>query len=143
MAERRFPKNAASAGNSIPFAVARTLIHGDLLLSDFTDEGLKDPIANAVATRTGYALRAGLKGGLVEVFTNDGGEHRVQVEAPLGHPSRPVPYERLLTKFRDCCRYSVCPLSADRIDRLIALIENLENEDFRMLARLSSEHTFA
>ena len=38
-----------------------------------------------------------------------------------------------MTKFRDCCRYSVNPLSADRIEQLIALIDNLENEDFRML----------
>jgi hypothetical protein len=31
-------------------------------------------------------------------------------------------------KFRDCCRYSITPLSKKRIDRLIALIANLENE---------------
>jgi 2-methylcitrate dehydratase PrpD len=137
--ERRFPKNAASAGNSIPFAVARALVRGDLVLSDFTDQGINDPTANALAARIGYTLRAGIKGGLVEVSTNDGREHQVHIEEPLGHPSRPVPYERLVTKFRDCCRYSVTPLSNDRIDRLITLIDNLENEDFRTLARLSSE----
>jgi 2-methylcitrate dehydratase PrpD len=137
--ERRLPKNAASAANSIPFAVARALVHGDLLLKDFTGEGIKDEVARAVASRTTYALQRGLEGGLVMVSTNDGHEHQVHVEAPLGHRSRPVPYERLVLKFRDCCRYSVASLSADRIDRLIAFINNLENEDFRMLASLSSK----
>ena len=137
--ERRFPKNAASAGNSIPFAVAHALARGDLVLSDFTDEGIKDPTANAIASHIGYTLQGGIKGGLVKVSTNDGREHQAHIEAPLGHPSRPVPYERLVKKFRDCCRYSVNPLSADRIERLLAVIDNLEHEDFRMLAKLSSE----
>jgi 2-methylcitrate dehydratase PrpD len=137
--ERRLPKNAASAANSVPFAVARALVHGDLLLRDFTDEGIRDEVASVVASRTTYAIHRGLKGGLVKVSTNDGHEHQVHVEAPLGHWSRPVPYERLVLKFRDCCRYSVTSLSASRIDRLIAFIDNLENEDFRMLASLSSE----
>jgi 2-methylcitrate dehydratase PrpD len=137
--ERRLPKNAASAANSIPFAVARALVHGDLLLRDFTGQGIKDEAANAVASRTTYALQPGLKGAMVKVLTNDGHEHQAHIETPLGHPSRPVPYERLVAKFRDCCRYSITSLSADRVDRLIALIDNLENEDFRMLARLSSE----
>jgi len=137
--ERRFPKNAASAANSVPFAVARALVHGDLLLNDFTDKGINDETANAVASRTTYVLQNGFKGALVKVSTNDGNEHQVHVQVPLGDPSKPVPYERLVHKFRDCCRYSVTSLSADRINRLIALIDNLENEDFRMLARLSSE----
>jgi 2-methylcitrate dehydratase PrpD len=139
--ERCFPKNAASASDSVPFAVARALVHGDLLLRDFTDRGIKDEAANAVASRTTYELQRGLKGGLVKVSTNDGQEHQVHIEAPLGHPSRPVPYERLVAKFRDCCRYSITSLPAERIDRLIALIDNLENEDFRLIASLSSMQT--
>jgi 2-methylcitrate dehydratase PrpD len=136
--ERCVPKNAASAGNSVPFAVARALVHGDLLLRDFTEQGIKDEAANAVALRTTYALQRGLKGGVVKVSTNDGQEHELHIEAPLGHPSRPVPYERLVAKFRDCCHYAVTALPAEQIDRLIALIGNLENEDFRLIARLSS-----
>jgi 2-methylcitrate dehydratase PrpD len=139
--ERCAPKNAASAGNSVPFAVARALVHGDLLLRDFTEQGIKDEVANAVAMRTTYALQRGLNGGVVKVSTNDGQEQQVHIEAPLGHPSRPVPYERLVAKFRDCCRYSVTSLPPERIDRLIALIDNLEDEDFRLIANLSSMQT--
>lgn len=136
--ERRLPKNAASAGNSVPFAVARALVHGDLVLRDFTGQGMKDEAANAIAARTTYTVQHGVKGGVVKVSTIDGHEHQAHIETPLGHPSRPVPYDRLVAKFRDCCRYSVTSLPADRIDRLVALIDNLENEDFRMLVRLSS-----
>lgn len=136
--DRRLPKNAASAGNSIPFAVARALVYGDLLLRDFTLEGINNNAANAIAARTTYTLQPGVKGGIVEVSTNDGQKHQVHIEAPLGHAARPVPYERLVTKFRDCCRYAVNPLPEDRIERLIGLLANLENEDFRMLATLSS-----
>jgi 2-methylcitrate dehydratase PrpD len=136
--ERCVPKNAASAGNSVPFAVARALVHGDLLLRDFTAQGIKDEAATAVALRTTYALQRGLKGGVVKVSTNDGQEHEIHIEAPLGDPSRPVPYERLVAKFRDCCHYAVTALPAEQIDQLIALIDNLENEDFRLIANLSS-----
>jgi 2-methylcitrate dehydratase PrpD len=136
--ERRLPKNTASAGNSVPFAVARALVHGDLLLRDFTSEGMNDEAANVIAARTTYAVEHSLKGGIVKVSTNDGQEHQIHIETPLGHPTRPVPYERLIAKFSDCCRYSITPLSGERVSQLIALIDNLENEDFRMLTGLSS-----
>lgn len=136
--ERRLPKNAASAANSIPFAVSRALANRDLLLRDFSIQGINDEQASVLAQRTTYAVQPGIQGGIVKVLTDDGQEHQVHIEVPLGHPNRPVSYERLVSKFRDCCRYSITPLPDDRIGRLVSVIENLENEDFRLLTTLSS-----
>ena len=135
--ERQAPQNPASAANSVPFGVAKALANGDLMLRDFTVEGLKDGAAAAIAKRTSYKLEGNLQGGTVKVTTNDGQTHRVHIATPLGHSSKPMPYERLVKKFTECCSYAANKLSAEHIRQLIDMIENLENVDPRRLAAIA------
>lgn len=136
LAQRRRPDNAAAAGNSIPFCVAKTLAHGDLGLADFTDDGLKDATAHAVADKLTYRLDENMKGGAVSVVTRDGKRIEKHIPIPLGHPSRPISDERLRDKFRDCCKHSATPLPARNVEALIQMVDTLESLDD--IARLTA-----
>ena len=135
--KRRRPENGAAAGNSIPFCVAKTLVHGDLKLSDFTAEGLQDESALALAARTTCRFDDTVKGAAVNVATRDGQFIRSQVEVPLGHRSRSVSRDRLIEKFRDCCRHAGWDMAPASVDLLIATIDGLERlDDVRGIATL-------
>ena len=124
---RRKPPNAAAAANSVQFAVAKALCHGEVTLADFTTDGIVDAGALALAQRVSHSFDDRVRGGRIEVVTLDGQRAQAHVEVPLGHPSRPVPPERIVAKFRDCCRYAAHTLSASRVQHLVDMVENLEN----------------
>jgi len=126
---RRHPENAAAAANSIPFCVAKALVGGDVTLADFSPQGLNDAAVSAIAGRTSCRLDDGVSGAVVEVRMGDGRRLEAHVETPLGHPSRPVSHERLVEKFRDCCGHGAQRLTADHVERLIALIDDLDRLD--------------
>ncbi|MEA3027001.1 MAG: hypothetical protein QOF91_2286, partial [Alphaproteobacteria bacterium] len=137
---RRRPPNSPAAANSIQFAVAKALSHGEVTLADFTTDGIGDAGAIALAQRISHSFDDQVRGGIVEVLMKDGRSLKVQVEIPLGHPSRPVPHKRVLAKFRDCCRYSTVPLSAGQIQKLIDLIEDIEEvSDVAELTSIANE----
>jgi hypothetical protein len=79
----------------------------------------------------------GVEGGIVKVTTKGGESRELHVRFPLGHLSRPVPMDRLIAKFDDCCRYSVSPLSKEKVKQLVGLIANLEDSDIRRLADMT------
>ena len=136
---RRHPENAAAAANSIPFCVAKALVGGDVILADFSAEGLKDGAVSAIAERTSCRLDDGVSGAVVKVAMADGQRLEAGVETPLGHHSRPVSHERLVEKFRDCCGHGAQRLTTDGVQRLIALIDDLDRlDDIARLAALAS-----
>ena len=113
--KRRRPDNAAAAGNSIPFCVAKALVHGTVTLADLTEQGLRDGAAIAVAERVVYRPDDQLIGGAVTV-THGGGRRLVaHIERPLGDRGRPVDDGQLAAKFRECCRHAATPLPAERV----------------------------
>lgn len=135
LAERRRPRNAAAAGNSVPFGVAKALSRGDVTLADFTADGLRDETALQVADKITYALDDSVRGAVVNVSLTGGRSLEERVEMPLGHPSRPVPPDRLIAKFRDCCRYAE---TAQSPDKLIGLVTDLEAvDDVGLLAQIA------
>ena len=127
IADRRRPQNTASAGNSVLFNVAKTLVNGKVTLADMTPEGLAQPEALELAQRVDYAIDDSLHGGgIVEVTTKAGTKFSARVDTPLGQPSRPVGQERLVEKFRDCVQYAAKPLDPKAVDQVIDLIDHLE-----------------
>lgn len=49
------------------------------------------------------------------------------LEAPLGSPARPMRWDQLVEKFRDCTRYAAVALSQQQVDEVISLIDGLEH----------------
>ena len=137
--KRRRPENAAAAANSIPFCVAKALTHGDVKLKDVTAAGLQDKVAIAIAEHTSCRYDDTIKGAIVNVEMRDGQRHQARVETPLGHRTRPISHERLVEKFRDCCSHASERLPAHDVDRLVALIDDLERlDDIRKIAVLAN-----
>ncbi len=125
--KRRRPENAAAAANSIPFCVAKTLSNGDVCLNDFTARGLADDVALSIAGRTIYAEVEAPGAARLEIRISGGRLLTTEAPPTVDETLPPISYERLLGKFRDCCRYAATPLAADDVRELINLIENLEN----------------
>jgi 2-methylcitrate dehydratase PrpD len=137
LAERRKPSNAAAAGNSVPFAVATALVNGKVTPSDFTVTGMVQSDVLAVAERVVYQIDDTLDGTrIVEVTTQNGAFFTAQVNAPLGHLSRPVSNEQLVEKFRNCATYTAMPIRPEALEEVIRLIDVLE--DVPDIARLTS-----
>ncbi|HTI88513.1 MAG TPA: MmgE/PrpD family protein [Alphaproteobacteria bacterium] len=135
-AKRRLPENPTAAADSIPFCVAAALAHGEIALQAFTLDGIRDPASLDLAARVSMRFDEAVKGAAVSVKTKAGEWVDASVESPLGSRSRPISDVRLLEKFRDCGRRSIVPLTDDRIERVIAMIHDLESlEDVGKLAR--------
>lgn len=49
------------------------------------------------------------------------------VRTPLGHPDRPLTFDQIVGKLRDCAPYAAAPLSTAAVDRLIESVERLED----------------
>jgi 2-methylcitrate dehydratase PrpD len=136
--KRRRPDNAAAAANSIPFCVAKSLVHRSVKLEDFTSQGLRDAAALAVADRVTCRLDDEVKGAIVRVRTADGQNHRAEVDTPLGHRRRPVSRERLVEKFRDCCSHAARPMTSETVESIVALIDGLADlGDVRRIVTLA------
>ncbi len=141
--ERRRPPNAAAAANSIQFSTAKALAKGSVGLADFTAQGLQDSVALGIAARTNYEIDDALKGkGVVQVITTDGSRLSEEVDVSLGHPDKPMSFEQIVVKLRDCAQYANTPVPQENLDQLIDLVERLEDiEDVGVLATLVRGHT--
>ncbi len=140
---RRRPPSASAAMNSIPFIVAKAIVHGKVRLADFGREGRSDPATLAMTARIEHRLDpqlanpSGLEPGVVEVQARSGGTFSLRIECPRGHPSRPVEYADVAAKFRENARHATRPLEAWRVEAIIERVHNLDHEpDVRSLASL-------
>jgi 2-methylcitrate dehydratase PrpD len=122
--ERRAPSNAASAANSVFFAVAKIIAHGALGPLDFTDEALHETAIARLTARMTYRLDDNVRGGAVHVTTTDGHVRSKTVADPLGSSGRPLSQAQLAAKFSGCC--SAAGIDQERIDAAVALVTSLE-----------------
>ena len=60
----------------------------------------------------------------VRIALHDGTEHDVRVDTPRGDPSRPLSWDELAGKFRECAG---AVLSAETTERIVSLVERLED----------------
>jgi 2-methylcitrate dehydratase PrpD len=121
--------------NSIPFIVAKAIANGHVALDDFQVTGRNQPEALAIAERTDHALRRdlarprGLEPGIVTVTLKDGRELTMRIDAPLGHPSRPLSAEATAAKFRANAAFAAEPLEEARVNAIIEQVMTLEKLD--------------
>lgn len=118
--------SALNAKFSLPYAVARGLVNGAVVLQHFEDAALHNP----EVTRVSGLIRmephdddANDYGAEVVVTLADGQVLRQSVAAPLGRgPEVPLPQEMLAAKFRDCSRASLTEAgTAEVFDMLMQL----------------------
>jgi 2-methylcitrate dehydratase PrpD len=61
----------------------------------------------------------------VRILLRDGSEHALRVDSPRGGPSRPLSWDELVAKFRDCTEAVLSPETAGLVVGLIARLEEL------------------
>lgn len=141
---RYTPQVSPDARFSIPFTVANALVHGNVTLANFTEEGMHNEAVLKMAEKIEWypddelmAESKGVESAKITIVLNDGTEHYIKVEEPLGGLVNPMSEEDLVGKFKDCCSHSRKPMTEEQINKLIDMCLNLEKlEDVRELIQL-------
>ena len=127
---------------SLEYCLAAALVDGGVGLSSFTDEAIRRPEAWELMAKVSVGEGAEAAefpiGGYAEVriVLSDGSEYGTRVDVPRGDPSRPLSWDDLAAKFRDC---TGAALPAGGVDGVLRLIEGLDGlEDVSRLTEALS-----
>ena len=125
LAKRR-PTQVVEAQFAQPFLVATALVHGKVGIAEV--DGLGDASVLALSDRiAGVARDQRPRGSLsITVQRTDGRVVTVEASDPIGSPAKPLTNAQLETKFRDCARNAVQPLSDESVDGVLTAIGRLE-----------------
>jgi len=131
---KKTPRTIIDAQFSVPWVVAIALVNGKVTVDDFTDEAIKRPeiliLAQKIDTRLEPSMnRHGVEPGGVTIKMQDGREYTEEVENCLGSVQRPMTFEDVTKKFRECAPCSINPLSKDKIEKVIDMVGRLEKLD--------------
>jgi len=127
---------------SIQYVVANSIFRRRSTQYDFEKESVEDPKVIALAGKVHAVSRSSLKkigrrATVVSIKMRTGKIHSKTTVAPLGAADNPLTMEDLTKKFRDCANYATVPLSGEKIDGIIEMINSLEKmRDIDELVRL-------
>jgi 2-methylcitrate dehydratase PrpD len=127
------PVNATEARFSLPFCLAGALLNGRLGIEDFEDEMVRqtkvreqmkivDVIVEPSLDKPGIALGARLT-----ITTADGRAYTHELDKPQGSAEDPLPWEAVVSKFRNCAASILDDDEATEIVRHVGQLEQLEN----------------
>lgn len=131
---KRSPRNPIDSQFSVPWAIALALVKGNISVTDFTEENIKNKEILAISNKvTGVhepsMTRHGVGPGRLTIIMEDGKEYTEEVEHCLGSVARPMTFEDCVMKFKECNPNSRKPLSPEKIDKLIDMVKNMEKLD--------------
>jgi 2-methylcitrate dehydratase PrpD len=126
-------RSALDAKFSVQYCLARALLDGRLVLSQFEDTAHEDPRIPELMARIEAHPQPEIVpddgkhfGADVEVFTKDGTRYAHSVEEPLGRTSaNPLPQAQLEAKFLDCAQRSVTRDAAEHALELLRRFDAL------------------
>ena len=111
--QRTAPATAIDAKFSLPYTVARALVHGSVGLDAFTPAALAEPAVLALAARVRYEIDEGAAPTQCRLSVTAGGEHHdITVDEAPGGPDRPLSDADLHAKFASCAALAREPLTA-------------------------------
>ena len=105
---RRRPATSADAKFSIPFCVAVAAAHGEVKVSHFFGEGLRDAKVHAMAEKvvpvfnSDFDWKMALPKGRLDIVTQDGRMLSRVGDAVPGDAECPMGWDYIEAKFRDC-----------------------------------------
>jgi 2-methylcitrate dehydratase PrpD len=129
---RQKPATTLDAKFSIPFTVAAAIARRNVIIADYTVEGLKNPVTLGLAQKVIPVFREDLKksGDIypaeIEIKTKKG-TFRKRVDIPYGHPQRPMTRAAISEKFKDCVSYSAKPLPEKHIRKVVEQVSGLQD----------------
>lgn len=131
----RDPSTITEAQRSIPYTVAVAIIKGNVVLSDFSENGFRNPLVLKIAHKVTpkfdrRLIKKDIEGGEVEIKMKGGDKtYSERVDTPKGDPQNPFTVEEHIAKFRDCISWAAKPIAAEKADKVIDMINNLEYSD--------------
>ncbi len=129
---RKAPRTVVQAQFSIPYTVATAFVDGGVRLEHFSDAALQRKDILALAAKVEAFVDEEM-----ERQMEDGSTHRLRMDVPEGHPSRPISRETFGEKAADCFRAASRPLRDGASQELRALVDNLESlDDARKLVQV-------
>jgi 2-methylcitrate dehydratase PrpD len=128
------PRNTIDCQFDAPWSVAVAIARRRVSIEDFTEEAIKSDdileISNKVRLQLDASLtRTGVEPGIVEIILKSGETYSERVDYARGAPENPFTFNDCVSKFRSCIAYSVKPIAADNIERVIELVKRLEEVD--------------
>jgi len=127
------PKDPVDAQFSIPWACAVAFAKGEVRIEHFSKEALSDEeilsITQRIRTSPDPSLtrQKGDEPALITIMRGDGHTDSVLVESPLGGPERPISFEAVVEKFRDCLSFSGREMAEEVIEQIVESIYHLED----------------
>jgi 2-methylcitrate dehydratase PrpD len=125
------PRNPVDAQFSLPWAVATALVKGRVAPADFTAAAIKDGDVLKISRKVKGVPepaynRHGVGPGRMEITLRDGAVYSEEVEHCRGSVERPMTFEDIADKLRECAAGSSKALPAGTVDRVIESVKNLE-----------------
>ncbi len=135
------PVSGQQAQFSLPFAIANTLLHGDIRLSHLSEDNIRDSRLRSVMRKVSYhtserwrtaaAQGQAPEGAEVSIHLHSGAELKCYVAKARGAATHPINRQELSNKFMQCCENKMNPQKAgwlldqlwqvDRLDSVLRL----------------------
>ena len=140
---RRKPETTMDAKYSILFSTAVAVAQKRVVLQDYSPEGLKNKVVLELAQKVtprldeAYNRKRGRSPGKVEIKMKDGKVYSKRTDIPYGHSEKPMTWDDVVNKFRDCLSYAAKPVPRDNVEKVIDMVNKLEDvEDVGQIVRL-------
>ncbi len=121
---KRRPTQIVEAQFALPYLIAAALVHGRVGITEVVDIH-NARVLDIAARMVGVAGERDKSG--VTLSLRGGREARATIGRPLGSPDNRLSADQLATKFADCARNAVRPLSDDTVQAAIGMIRHLED----------------
>ncbi len=132
---KRRPRNHVDTQFSVPWVVATAIARRKVVIDDFTEQAIGDPIVLGLAEKVTPQVSDDMKrpmrdakSGAVSIRTKRGEWYR-RVDLPRGHPSNPLAIDDICEKFRDCAAHAARPLERANVEAALDLVRRLEEQD--------------
>jgi len=125
---KRKPKTPYGARFSLPYAVAITLIEGELGLKQFSEQKINDERVLEVTKKINCVKDDSLPrtGGNIMIEMENGNQHQYIREQPVGSPQYPLKEQQIINKFK---RNVKSILDDNRNEDIIKIVLNIEEID--------------
>ena len=123
-AHKRRPTQIVEAQFALPYLIAAAIVHGRVGITEVAD--IRNPQVLDVAARM-EGIDAGRSTGSVTIRRRDGRTASANTGPPLGSPENRLGIDQLKTKFVDCARNAVRPLTDDAVRAATHTILHLED----------------
>jgi len=128
------PYEIAAAQFSIPFTQGTVVLKGKAFIDDFTAKEIRNPKILEIARRVRASVDPEIERtdsgraspAKVRITTKGGKQFNKKVDFIKGHPKNPILMDELVDKFKMCNAFAKIPLSDQRLDEVVSIIERLD-----------------